>query len=112
MKRWIPFILMISIALFTLLYMVFYGGNEPYVPKTDSPEIIYQQACAHCHGDNGEGSGLLYPAFSDDAYNLQEIKEKITQGTWLMPGFENIKGDTLNSLADFILERGYSKEKQ
>lgn len=112
MKRWIPFILMISVALFTFVYLVFYGGTEPYKPRTDDPQLIYEQACAHCHGERGEGSGLLYPAFSDSAYILDEVKNTITEGTWLMPGFVHIKGDTLERIGRFIVDKEYLKKNK
>ena len=37
---------------------------------------IYQQRCQHCHGQNGEGIGKLYPPL-DSADYLVENKDKL-----------------------------------
>lgn len=107
-RRWAPFILMLTVAVFSFLYFLFYGDNEPYFPATDDPNVIYQEACVHCHGKNGQGDGILYPAF-EQQLTVKIIEQNISEGTWLMPKFENIKGDTLRKLSEFIYGKEYLK---
>jgi len=108
-RKWAPFALMLVSALFSFIYFILYGDNEPYFPETDDPEVIYQEACVHCHGKNGEGSGILYPAFDHSQLTIKSIEEYIKEGTWLMPKFDNINGDTLKDLNEYILDKRYLK---
>jgi len=107
LKRWLPFMIIISGAFITFVYLVFSGGTDPYIPNSDDPEIIYRDACSHCHGLNGEGDGLLYPAFDNENLTMQDIKKSISEGSWRMPDFENIRNDTLNILVLYIYEKQY-----
>ena len=106
-NRWIPFIFMLTMALISIFYLVFYGTTESYKPFTDNPAVIYREACARCHGNKGEGSQVLYPALQQSGYTVNGVKETIESGTWLMPGFKNIKGDTLTNLAEYIIYNKY-----
>ncbi len=105
--KWFPFIILISVAAISAVYLFLFGKTDPYEPLTDDPRKIYREACMHCHGQNGEGSGLLYPAFEHDNLKLENIRKNIVEGAFLMPSFENIRGDTLDSLVLFIYQKKY-----
>jgi cytochrome c553 len=108
-RKWLPFTLMITLACLSFIYFILFGDNEPYFPESGDPAIIYQEACVQCHGKNGEGSGILYPAFDHSELTLEIIRQNIKEGTWLMPRFKNINGDTLNLLSDYIYQKKYLK---
>jgi len=101
MKKWLPFILLLSAALLAGLWLVLQPGENPYKPETNRPEKIYREVCLQCHGDLGQGSGLLYPAFEADLDTMQ-IKEAIVKGGFLMPSFTGIRGDTLDRLVYYV----------
>jgi mono/diheme cytochrome c family protein len=102
MKKWLPFLILITIALFTALWSFLHPAPNPYHPKTDRPEKIYREVCLQCHGDQGQGSGLLYPAFEADLDSVV-VKDIIGSGGFLMPAFPGIQGDTLNNLGTYVL---------
>ena len=108
-RRWAPFFLILTVACFSFIYFLLYGDIEPYIPTTNDPNIIYQEACVHCHGKNGEGNGILYPAFDHSQLTIKEIGQNISEGTWRMPKFGNIKGDTLRDLSEYIYSKKYLK---
>lgn len=108
LKKWLPFIIMLSIAIIAFINLVFFP-NDQYHPKTDDPDIIYYEACTDCHGENGQGSGLLYPAFDTTSMSRKEIRKNIVDGGWLMPEFRNIRADTLEKLVNYIYEKKYNK---
>jgi len=111
LKKWLPFFLMLGVALLSSVYLILSGGDNMYIPKTRDASVIYKEACVDCHGSKGEGDGLLYPAFDYSELNLQIIKDKITNGDWRMPKFKYIKNDTLEILARFIMEKKYLKKQ-
>ncbi|KAA3617716.1 MAG: cytochrome c [Calditrichaeota bacterium] len=108
-RRWAPFVTLLIIACFSFIYFILLGDNEPYFPTTDNPELIYQEACVQCHGKKGQGSGILYPSFDHSQLDIKKIERAILEGDWLMPRFENIKGDTLKNLSEYIYSKKYLK---
>lgn len=106
-KRWLPFGGLLAIILFTTVYLL--GSQQPsaYVPQTDDPALIYKQACSGCHGINGQGKGLFYPALDEENFTLQEIRQKISEGALFMPAFHHIKGDTLSALAHWVQQKKF-----
>jgi mono/diheme cytochrome c family protein len=109
MKKWLPFIVLLVLILVSLSYLFLLKEDSEYVPQTDKAAIIYREACKHCHGEEGQGSGLFYPAF-DERLDSQEIYEVIQNGALLMPAFNHIKGDTLDMLVKYI--QSLTLEKQ
>jgi mono/diheme cytochrome c family protein len=105
-KKWFPFFLLVFVIVISSLYLLFSSRPSDYEPRTDDPLQIYREACAHCHGDEGQGTGLLYPAFKTNL-EKEEINKAITEGSFLMPAFPNIKGDTLQVLIRFIENEAY-----
>lgn len=110
LKRWFPFIFMIGIALISFLYLVLFP-EEKYKPHTDDPDLIYYQACSECHGDYGQGRGVLNPALNKTNYSKKDIEDYIVAGSWRMPKFKYIHGDTLKKLVNYIHAKGFLDDK-
>jgi mono/diheme cytochrome c family protein len=107
-KKWLPFIFLLVIILGSSSYLVLGNKKNNYKPNTDNPKVIYREACMHCHGDKGQGTGLLYPAF-EDIMNKSDIEDAIIKGSFLMPEFHHINGDTLKNLVEFIHSKSFNK---
>jgi hypothetical protein len=108
-KKWVPFFMILLIALTTFINMVLFSEN-PYKPVTDDPLIIYYEACSSCHGDEGISNSFIYPSLLTGKYpDKLFIKRKITEGGWLMPRFNNIKGDTLINLVELVNSNDFGK---
>jgi mono/diheme cytochrome c family protein len=107
-KKWLPFIFLMVVLIISMAYLFLSPDQSEYTPQSDNPAIIYREACMHCHGDQGQGSGLLYPAFDKDLTE-GHIQATITEGDLLMPAFPGIKGDTLKQLVHFIHSGAYKK---
>ncbi len=107
LKRWMPFIIIIIVILITTAFLFLNKQEVNYQPQTDSPAVIYKEACQYCHGDRGQGTGLLYPGFDNDDLTIESIRHSIQNGELLMPAYVNIKGDTLQALAEFIYYKKY-----
>ena len=104
-KRWAPFVILITIAVISLANLIFFTDAE-YRPRTDDPDEIYYEACSDCHGESGQGSSILYPAL-DTSLSREEIQKNIMNGGWLMPKFKHIHGDTLKKLVNYIYKQNY-----
>lgn len=105
-KRWLPFLFLLTAITCSLLYLLFKKNPSEYFPHTDDPAVIYQEACMQCHGDQGQGSGLFYPAFKP-GMDENKIFDAVTKGALLMPVFTHIKGDTLSALIHYIQSGAY-----
>ena len=101
-KRWIPFLTIIMIIIVTVVYFLISSQQSIYVPGTDSASQIYMEACSQCHGESGNGQGLIYPALRGKSLSMHEITNVIRNGGFLMPAYTKIRGDTLSNLADYI----------
>lgn len=108
MKKWLPFGLLMIVIAASIVYFFFSKENSKYIPETDDAATIYREACMHCHGDKGQGSGLFYPSL-DEELDKSEIYNSIQNGALLMPAFIHVKGDTLNRLVEYIQSRSFAK---
>ena len=86
---------------------------------------IYQQRCQHCHGQNGEGLGKLYPPL-DSADYLVENKEKLSciirhgqagpivvngiEYNQVMPSNPDLLEDDIAQLSTYILNAWSNEE--
>lgn len=74
-----------------------------------SPEQVYQQKCARCHGPQGEGVAEAYdgPLYGNDS--LAALTERI-ETTMPEDDPESCVGDEARQLAEFIYHQFYSRE--
>lgn len=107
-KKWIPFILLISIIIVTAIYMFLNTLKSTYIPTSDNPGQIYREACSGCHGVQGEGKAL-FPALADESISVEYLKKIVPAGSFMMPSFEYLRGDTLNKLADYVSRHKFSE---
>ena len=77
------------------------SGTNDYTPATGATgENMYIAACASCH--SGE---FFHWKMTPEEANEEYVKKMITEGTMGMPSFPNIKGDQLEALTQFVLEK-------
>lgn len=80
------------------------GGD--FKPTADmSAEQIFAEACAGCHGDNGEGKFGFLLSIAGSRTPDEEITEKILHGGHFMPAFRNLSASDANALAAFLKRR-------
>ena len=106
-KKWVPFVLLLLIMATSLVYLLLAEQDSAYFPQTDDPATIYHEACKHCHGESGEGTGLFYPDLSEENLSKDKIRKVIINGEMFMPAFKSIKGDTLEHLVEYVFDKKY-----
>ncbi|OIO61013.1 MAG: cytochrome C [Alphaproteobacteria bacterium CG_4_10_14_0_2_um_filter_63_37] len=81
------------------------GGQESYTPAAGAaPAQIFEQACAACHGDKGQGKfGLLLKIAGHQ--EQAEVVEKIGKGGVIMPAFPNIASDDRKAVAAWLAQQ-------
>ena len=112
MRRWIPFILLISFVVVMSLYMFVIDQVDTYSPETTDPAVVYREACARCHGEKGEGSAILYPALSGQHDIPEDVQRIVRKGATFMPSFPNIPDSVLAGLAEYIAGKKYLNGNQ
>ena len=104
-----------------LLWLPALAGHsqEPRIPPLVSDEMfealqadldngttIYDNACASCHGEFGQGGQNGGPALSRDL-NLNEVMEAVIVGSNNMPAFNVLTTQELLDIGTFVVERLY-----
>lgn len=93
----------IAMAFVTVLIVLsLTGGVDDYTPATDDGEVIYREACARCHGDDGAGVDPGGPRLAGQAEGPEEVREHVREGKGRMPRFPNIRGRALDNLAAYV----------
>ncbi|MEG3641129.1 c-type cytochrome [Magnetococcus sp. PR-3] len=79
------------------------GGNNDYTPAAgSSPDTIFAEACASCHGDKGAGKlGFLLKVAGSDA-EPAAIAGHIQSGGPVMPAFPNINEADRVAIAAYL----------
>jgi len=111
MRKWIPFAILLITALISAVYLILTGQTRSYLPQNADPAVIYQEACAECHGKQGEGSGWFYPALGETEISREEVVEIIRQGAFMMPAFPQIPDTTLLRLSAYIIKKGFRESE-
>jgi mono/diheme cytochrome c family protein len=86
----------------TLVILSMLGGVDDYQPTTDDARVIFQEACARCHGERGVGGNADGPKLSGGRSSLEEIQRQIAEGDGRMPRFPNIRGSALQNLTRYV----------
>ena len=76
------------------------GTNDYTPPAGATGENMHIAGCASCH--NGE---FYHWQMTPEEANEEYVKKMITKGTMGMPSFPNIKGEQLDTLVQFVLEK-------
>ena len=111
MKRWIPFAMLLFTALLSAVYLVLTGQTRSYRPGNPDPAVIYREACAECHGKQGEGNGWFYPPLGEKEIRREEVAEIVRNGAFMMPAFPQIPDTTLLRLSAYIREKGFRESE-
>ena len=101
--------MLLFMALIAAVYLLLSGQTKNYRPESSNPSVIYQEVCADCHGKQGEGSGLFYPALGEKEISRRDVIEIIRKGAFMMPAFPHIPDTTLQKLSTFIMKKEFKK---
>ncbi|SFM60398.1 c-type cytochrome [Nitrosomonas communis] len=102
MKKKLPLLL-----LGCMLVVLSGCSRDKYMPEAGAtPEIIFKEACAKCHSPvNGKVMAL-----SPEMANKDAIIDRIRNGKGFgMPAFPNLMGDSVEGLAQYVLENSATK---
>jgi mono/diheme cytochrome c family protein len=79
------------------------GGTSDFKPTAGmTPEQLFSEACAGCHGDKGDGKfGFLFSIAGSEA-PIEEIVSKIREGGPIMPAFPEIDEVDATTLANYL----------
>ena len=93
---------LVGVAALTVLVVSLVQGipspEDAYRPNTLDGSIIYLEACAKCHGAQGEGTALA-PPLRGRSLKPERIWKQVKSGTGRMPKFPNITAEALNNLS-------------
>lgn len=74
-----------------------------YKPADGStPEQIFSEACASCHGDKGQGKFGFLLSVAGSETPAEEIVDKIRNGGRVMPAFPGIDENAASAMAGYI----------
>ena len=77
------------------------SGTNDYTPATGTTaDNMYIAACSSCH--SGE---FFHWQMTPEEANAGYVKKMIAEGTMGMPSFPNIKGEQLEVLTQFVLDK-------
>jgi len=63
---------------------------------------IFSDACAACHGADGEGKFGVFLGLAGSTLKSTEMEKIIQQGGTIMPAFKNIEGQELDALVAHV----------
>ena len=79
------------------------GGEEAYAPEPGTaPETMFEQACSHCHGEQGKGKFGFLLGLEGTQLDASGIGSMIEQGSGIMPAFPELSDDQRQSLAEYV----------
>ncbi len=77
------------------------AGKDEYSPATGATgEDIFKVACMECHEPKEHGK--IFELTKEKAAPAA-IAEKINKGSFTMPAFPNISGDSLKAVSEYVL---------
>ena len=107
MRKWFPFIILITAVFLLVLFLIFTGRVNDYTPTTSDPAVLYREVCVACHGMQGEGESFLYPDLANELIDEEEVIDIVRDGALFMPAFPNIPDSTLKKLAAYIGQKKF-----
>ncbi|MDE0234217.1 MAG: cytochrome c [bacterium] len=93
----------VRVAVLSLLVGVVAACSSP-PPETATGQELYSELCSSCHGAGLEGKAgpPLGPGSESATLPDSYIATTVTHGIGTMPSFNNLSGDQINKLVDFI----------
>jgi mono/diheme cytochrome c family protein len=73
------------------------------IPDVDNGSVIYDHACAMCHGETGQGVVDLGPALQGSDYSLTFLLMLIESGKGTMPSFSVLTQQQLLDVSTFLM---------
>jgi mono/diheme cytochrome c family protein len=95
-----------------VIFLLYTGQTDKYVPETSDPSRIYKEACVGCHGEQGKGEGILYPDLSKESLSEEGVINIVRNGEFFMPSFPYIPDSTLINLADYVSGKKFLNKKK
>jgi mono/diheme cytochrome c family protein len=78
-------------------------GNSDYTPTTGAAaDQLFAEACAGCHGDNGEGKFGFLLSIAGSEESSETIVAKIRNGGHLMPAFPQLSEEQASAIAGYL----------
>jgi mono/diheme cytochrome c family protein len=90
-------------------FLIFSGCSHQndYTPSPEtSGEQIFAEVCKNCH--QPDSNGIIYTLKKEDA-NLDYIRQKIKQGSMMMPKFPNMTDDAITKVGKYVLAHSQSE---
>lgn len=95
-------IYLITIALLTTACS---GSNEFSPTPEMSGKEIFATACVECHSPVGESVMEI----SADMKDADKVANQVLSGSFMMPSFPNIQGESARKLAKYVVENSKTK---
>lgn len=94
--------LSLTLTGYALIVLSGCAKNSDYMPSAGATgESIFKEACANCHSPVNGKVMMLRPEMA----NSEAIIERVRNGKGFgMPAFPNLMGDSVQMLADYLLE--------
>lgn len=94
--------LSLALAGYALIVLSGCAKNSDYMPSAGATgESIFKEACVNCHSPVNGKVMVLRP----EVANSEAIIERVRNGKGFgMPAFPNLMGDSVQMLADYLLE--------
>ncbi len=87
----------------TLLLATGCSKSNDYSPASDATaEDVFKTTCIECHQPKEGGH---YFELDKNMANATAIANKVSQGSFMMPAFPNIQGDSLQRLSEYVLSQ-------
>jgi mono/diheme cytochrome c family protein len=79
------------------------GGEESYAPEAGTaPETMFEEACSHCHGDQGKGKFGFLLSLEDTQLDESGVGDMIQRGSGIMPSFPDLSDEQRQDLAAYV----------
>lgn len=78
------------------------GGEEDFsAPEGTPAPKMFEQACAHCHGEKGTGRFGFLLGLKDSQIPADNVVQMIANGRGIMPSFPELSESQRKRLADY-----------
>jgi cytochrome c551 len=91
------------VAACCLLFLAGCGSDEPETASSD-PEVLYEQACAACHGVDLQGASGPPVTKMASKYSAEEVKAIIVDGKGMMPG-KTLSEEQAEIVTEWLMEK-------